>query len=363
MTNRNRIEARMGAAFNPAFIDGGLSLPDCVSYVEVGPDNGRLEPFKKLVEHHDLSFSLHLSRAPFGETEPIQDQFVDWLSRWNETEMESIGMHLCGQYDSGMGKFGLGSSFVVDQSAKIGAHHLLEKLAKKISVPILLENANFYDPNVHAARAVFGFLGELVETHDVKIILDITHLYINAKNCGVDPRILLSNIDFDKVAVIHVSGYTVASDGHLHDGHSRPVVDSIWELTREIIPLCSLNPALVVEHSDPCWKGNSFQFAQDFARLADIVSGVEPGRPMTENAIDQIEVAISYLANIIFPARFPALYEQLGADRFPELVRIWATDFLQEDRTALASIREMELEYLPDAVSIENHFANYFRQS
>lgn len=363
MTAQDPIGPRIGAAFNPAFIDGGLSLPDCVSYVEVGPDNERLQSFKELVEHSELNFSLHLSRAPFGETELIQDQFVDWLSRWNETEVESIGLHLCGPYDSGMGKLGLGSSFVVDQSAKTRAHRLLEKLTEKISVPLLLENANFYDPHVHAAREVFRFLGELVDAHDAKIILDITHLYINARNCGVDPRILLSNMAFDKVAVIHVSGYTAGADGRLHDGHSKQVADPIWELAREIIPLCPLNPALVLEHSDPSWKGDSRSFTQDFARLADLASAAEPGRPIAENPIDQTKAAISYLANIILPARFPVLYEELGADRFPALVRIWAADFLREDRTALASVRQVELEYLPDAVSIENHFANYIRQA
>ena len=77
------------------------------------------------------------------------------------------------------------------------------------------------------------FLNQLCERAGCGLLLDVTNLFINAKNHGYDPRQWLREIDPSRIKQLHVVGYSLQA-GRFHDHHSAPIQDDLMELIAEI---------------------------------------------------------------------------------------------------------------------------------
>ena len=312
----------LGIGFNPRYVSGELAIPADAVYLEAGASF--------LLEHASLGspfgsidkYSLHLARAPFCEALDVQRRFASELAARLPASVATIGLHLSGPYRKDLGHFGLGTAFEPTAEHEARARRLVDLLVDATGRRILLENANYYDRSVRTAARTLAIQNRLA----AGLILDCSHLVMEAHNLGVSPDLLVGMIDLDKIEVVHVSGIVEGKDGAYHDGHQLPVHDRAWELLDRVLAVVDHPVTIVLEHSDPRWTDADPRFAADWERLRTVAAREITNAPAY--AIDVDRVAIGYMANVVLPQRFPALVAKLGKPAFDAVVRRWGADYI-----------------------------------
>ncbi len=352
----------IGIGFNPQYLAGRLTCPPRAEYLEAGANLllGRDLPIPAVFS--GLSrFSLHLARAPFCEPPPVQEAFARRLAEHLPSHVSTIGAHLCGPFQKDLGYFGLGTSFEATPSTAESARRLLDILREATGRRILLENANYYDSNVKSAVQVLDLQNRLCHWSDAGIILDLAHLMMNAHNLGISSEYLLGRIDLARVSVIHLSGIVVGTDGAMHDGHQHPVHPEVWRLLGLVLALLDTTVTIVLEHSDPRWTDDDASYRADCEQLYRAIAAAPP--PVA-HPVDEERVAIGYMANVVLPQRFSALYSALGADVFGRIAREWGAAHLRDAKQAGTSFVHREEERaLYDGISRDpvDCFADHLR--
>lgn len=322
------ITHKTGVGFNPLFLSEELPFPDGCTYLEANKD-GLVYSQDKLssLEDKKILRSLHLARVPFCEPRHIQQKFVANTIRELPSTVRSIGLHLCGAYREGLGLFGLGTGFIHTSETVESSRILLSLFRSQTNRQILIENANYYDHNPQQALATIRFTNQLCDEYGVRLILDLAHLIMNARNLRLDPNYLLGQVDLDCVEVVHLSGIVKGRDGVFHDGHTLPVYSEVWTLTETLLSLLTHPVTFVLEHTDPCWAHQQDVFIADWHHLNKLIEDMV-AQPDRRQPIDLAQVGIGYMANIILPQHFPQIYNFLGKERFTQAARAWGQDFL-----------------------------------
>ena len=96
-------------------------------------------------------------------------------------------------------------------------------------VPLLLENVawSVLWPDDEMDEATF--YQEIVAATDCDLLLDVSNLYANAVNEGLDPIAVLADYPLDRVGMVHVAG-GVWEDGFYFDTHAHPVPPEVLQL-------------------------------------------------------------------------------------------------------------------------------------
>jgi len=105
-----------------------------------------------------------------------------------------------------------------------------------LPVPLVLEHVASLFEWPDAEMDEPDFLNELVERTEVKLLLDLANLHVNAANFGFDPTEWLTRIPLDRVAYVHVAGGRVI-DGLHHDTHADPIWSEVLDLIEEVAML------------------------------------------------------------------------------------------------------------------------------
>lgn len=277
----------LGAGYNPAFTLAGdtrlapLELPESISYLELG-----LAELEKWLNHPGVrerhcDLSLHLARTPVSEDAQTQENFIDYIAQGIEKAQQqgaafvSIGIHLTGPRHEGIGRLGFSSHYYPDETVEARAIAFIEALSQRTHLPVWLENANFYSPGMASVFASWRSVNTIAHNTGAGLIVDLSHMLIDARNNGADPRVIIGLIPWRAVREIHLSGIIEAADGSLHDGHSAPVHEEVWCLLETCLagvldahPLPDAAPRIVtVEHTDPLWIRQPETFHDDFSRL------------------------------------------------------------------------------------------------
>jgi uncharacterized protein len=98
-----------------------------------------------------------------------------------------------------------------------------------IGAPLALENPSTYAEFASSPMREWEFLARMAEQADCAILLDFNNFYVSARNHGLDPKVYLDAIPFDRVVQLHVAGHTDHGT-HIIDSHIGPVVDDVWKL-------------------------------------------------------------------------------------------------------------------------------------
>jgi uncharacterized protein (UPF0276 family) len=99
--------------------------------------------------------------------------------------------------------------------------------------PLLLENiATHLRPR--GALSEPEFLNRLCARAGCGLLLDVTNLYVNARNFRFDPLDWLAALDLGPVRQLHVVGCTLL-DGRWHDLHAEPIQDEIRSLADAVL--------------------------------------------------------------------------------------------------------------------------------
>jgi uncharacterized protein (UPF0276 family) len=124
----------------------------------------------------------------------------------------------------------------------------IDEARRAIGRPLILENITrpVEMPSTEMTEA--EFLAELTELSGCGLLLDVTNLFTNATNHGLDPRALLDELPLDRVVQIHFAG------GHWHDGvlidsHSRPTAPEVWDLLEAVLEQVAI-PAMTLERDE-----------------------------------------------------------------------------------------------------------------
>jgi uncharacterized protein (UPF0276 family) len=107
------------------------------------------------------------------------------------------------------------------------------ELRDRVGCDVLLENiASFV--RLDGPIPETEFLNRLCEKSGCGLLLDVTNLYVNARNHRFDPFAWLNAIDARHVRQLHVVGYA-EERGVWHDRHADPIQDALWPLIHEAI--------------------------------------------------------------------------------------------------------------------------------
>ena len=119
---------------------------------------------------------------------------------------------------------------------------------RALPVPLALENiaALFEWPEAEMDEA--DFLTEALVRTDCLLLLDISNLYANARNNGVDALDFLERIPLERLAYVHIGG-GIERDGLYHDTHRHPVVPEALALLEELCARAE-PPGILLERDD-----------------------------------------------------------------------------------------------------------------
>lgn len=293
---------RIACGFNPCFLDASLSIPDNVSLIELG-----VSAFQSLGEDNlkkiflSKSLSLHIARSAITECKINQDYYIENVLQQEikNTQVISIGFHLCGDRTENIGRYGFTSHYVSDEEKEKNAIRFLKEIQNKYKLPTWIENSNFYSKKPSDIVKSILSANFISKESNSKQIVDISHMIINAVNCNCDPSFLLGFIDWSSVSEIHLSGIVQGKDGVLHDGHSEKVAKRAWALLKEILKLEILDSEtyINIEHTDATWCEKSEVFYSDFLELKEII--FESERIDRNVSLDKDSYGASFLKKIL----------------------------------------------------------------
>jgi hypothetical protein len=109
----------------------------------------------------------------------------------------------------------------------------LERLRKRFTTPIILENSPQYFAVPGSTMTMPEFIAETVRRCDIGLLLDITHFLIMTSNMGYDPAEAAAALPLDRVVELHLSGMSLQS-GRWWDDHSAPVPDAAFDFLATI---------------------------------------------------------------------------------------------------------------------------------
>jgi hypothetical protein len=134
-------------------------------------------------------------------------------------------------------------------------------------VPLLLENVAWSVLWPDDEMDEPTFYQEIVAATDCELLLDVSNLFANASNEGLDPIAVLAGYPLDRIGMIHVAG-GVWEDGFYFDTHAHPVPRGVLELVER----CPAVPLMIERDAN-------FDFAELERELAALRA-----LPRTENA-------------------------------------------------------------------------------
>jgi uncharacterized protein (UPF0276 family) len=118
---------------------------------------------------------------------------------------------------------------------------------------IALENVSSYLTYADSEMTEWEFLVAVAKRADCRILLDVNNAYVSAVNHGFRAEDYLDAIPAERVAQIHLGGYSDMGD-FLFDTHSRAPTPPVWELYRRTVARMPGVPVLVEWDEDvPEW--------------------------------------------------------------------------------------------------------------
>ena len=239
---------RVGFAFGgyaPALLHGRGHLFD---FVEV--------PFE-LLQHDpsvlDLlgskSVILHCASLSIAGSVRPDREVVASLRRWiRRTKTPWLGEHLAfmtadkllagpnaDEYAPGQ-PYNLG--FTVSPPMNSASADSVVKTARlyrdQLGIPLLLENSPIYFTVPGTVMSQTDFIQEICRDSSIRLLLDLTHFLISARNLGFDAFSEIQKLPLARVDEIHISG-TSFQENRWWDDHAAPASDEVFELFRTVL--------------------------------------------------------------------------------------------------------------------------------
>lgn len=354
-----KLSNSIGAGLNPAFLDYSLPLPE-LNLIEFGISD--LQAVTEIFGD-TIKKSLHIARSPIAEIHEKQKKFIAHLSSIvKNSKLLSVGFHITGPRESGIGKYGFSSHY---SDSPVQRNRVIDfiKLAQDVlQIPVWVENANFYSGSSAEIEKNFDALSAIADITDAGIILDLSHLYIDSWNVGANALQILNNLLWSRVCEIHLSGIREGSNGALHDAHNQSVPNKVWTLFQVIYEsyIQKHECFITIEHTDITWKQKTECFYKDFSRLKEIMS-FQCAPSQNNKAIAEM-YASNYLHKIL-ESRNIELKNYLTKNKFDfhQIIDEWINEIIKTNKYIMLNESDM-LDDDQDAIPLQNSFHDFVRE-
>jgi uncharacterized protein len=123
------------------------------------------------------------------------------------------------------------------------ADHARE-VAERCRTRLLLENITAH-LRLRGELREPDFLNEICSRADCDLLLDVTNLYINSRNCHFAPLAWLYELDRTRIRQLHVVGYSHEGE-RLTDAHAQPIQAELIELLQAALEYAPVE-AIILE--------------------------------------------------------------------------------------------------------------------
>lgn len=209
-------------------------------YLNAAPK--KREELELLREHFTLvPHSLELS---LGSAEGIDESYLEKLADLVDAiDPPWFSDHICFTRSGGI-KIGHLAPVPHTNEALAVLIKNIETIKKRIPTPLILENITYNVRFPSSEMLEQEFIRALLGETDCGMLLDVTNLYINAKNLGYDWRTYLDDLPMERVVQLHFVG-SHTDGGRLIDAHADRTEDEIWEVFEEVCRRCDVNGAVL----------------------------------------------------------------------------------------------------------------------
>jgi uncharacterized protein (UPF0276 family) len=228
----------VGPGFRAPFLAELFLHRDRVDFLEITADHFLgvspewLDTLDLLAAHFPLiPHGLDLSLGSAEGLDPAYlDRFADLVNHldppwWSE--------HLAFTKAGGVSIGHLGTLPYTRETVEVVARNV-EAARRRIEAPLILENvtATVYVPGSEMDEP--EFLTAVLDRTGCGWLCDVTNMYTNAVNRGIDPGSWLDRWPWDRAVQMHFAG------GHWHDGtlldsHAHPASPEVWSALEEAV--------------------------------------------------------------------------------------------------------------------------------
>jgi uncharacterized protein (UPF0276 family) len=262
-----------------------LNRPE-IDFLEITSDHyidsppKKLEELSLLAEHFPLiPHSLELS---LGSAEGVDEEYLAKLADVVDAAKPPwFSDHICFTRSGGV-KIGHLAPVPFTEEALGVFIRNFERVNKKISTPLILENITYNIRFPSSTMSETEFIRRLLEETDCGLLLDVANLYINSVNLNFDWREWLHEIPVDRVVQLHYVG-AHKGPGRLIDAHSDATDDEVWNVFREVSVMCDI-------------KGASLERDGNFPNFDELIGELRAAREhfYTPSDADVNSTALSY---------------------------------------------------------------------
>lgn len=228
----------VGLAWSPKVSEIVTNDPHVADFVEVPFERLRVQPNTLSgLDNHLLI--LHCSSMSIGGDVPPSAETIESIRNFARvTKTPWIGEHLAftaaHRFDD-HGNEILDTEFTIcpqfsEPMLEIATRNYIE-LSSRFEQELILENPPQYFFVPGSTMSQMTFIKRLCDRADARLLLDLSHLYITARNIGETPNALLEQYPVENVVEIHISGVS-EERGLRWDNHAVFASDDIFELLR-----------------------------------------------------------------------------------------------------------------------------------
>lgn len=182
---------------------------------------------RKLRRNHPIA--LHGVSMNLLSTEGLNNAYLKNLKTLiDEIEPFIVSDHLCWTGNRASNIHDLLPFPYTKDSLEIVINNI-DHAQNKLGRTLVIENVSTYMTFKQSEFLEWDFLLEVTKKTDAKLLLDINNVYVSAKNHHFNPLTYLNSIPKNRVAQIHLAGFTDMGN-FLFDTHSKPVYPEVWEL-------------------------------------------------------------------------------------------------------------------------------------
>jgi hypothetical protein len=238
----------VGIGFREPFRAELFLNKDKVDFLEITADhylNATKEKERELeLLQNNFTLIPHALNLSLGSAEGIDESYLEKLARLIESVKPPYwSEHICFTKAGGIQIGHLAALPFTNEAIDVLSRNI-EKVKKRITVPLVLENITYTMKFPFGEMDEAEFISQVITKNDCGLLLDVTNLYINSVNHKYDWREYLNRLPLERVVQLHFVG------GHEHkhlliDSHSQTTPNEIWEVMEEVLKRAPVKAAIL----------------------------------------------------------------------------------------------------------------------
>lgn len=238
----------VGIGFRPSLKTDIFLHRSQIDFLEITTDHFIDAPKAKLNELELLAASFplipHSLELSLGSAEGIEHDYLEKVAEIVEAVRPAwFSDHICFTRSGGVKIGHLAPVPFTEEALGVFVRNI-EAVKKRIATQLILENITYNVQYPSSEMSETAFIRRLLEETDCGLLLDVTNLYINSVNLGIDWRQYLDELPMERVAQLHFVG-SRRHGNRLIDGHADRTEEVIWEVFREVATRAEIKGAVL----------------------------------------------------------------------------------------------------------------------